>query len=1419
MKQTMKKTLALLLVLVQVLVLLPVGMTTATAVEDNEEPQVPELNPIITSTVQFGTFNFLSSYDCIYHYREGLGIQDKTATYKTLEGTDYAMPFVYTDDYFAAPSYTDAVTNAVAERGRTLDWTDLEDRALATASLDFTMACFGSNEEKLNQADYEDGYDKNGTEFLSKCNFQNIVSNDEFNQFPGMDTIGAIFGEKTIKVWTGETNEEYKLVAVGVRGAGYGTEWSSNLTLDASGVHGGFRTAADKVETALSAYLGARGIDARDAKFWVVGYSRAGAVANLVAGDLSRNYGADKKNVYGYTFESAAGATTTPSGTEPVDSAEKTTEYPNIHNVLNKMDAVPYVSMALFGHNRLGVDYRIPFYNNEQTSDQLTNYYNRMYQILQTIALGYGDPDTPANPSAYTSTSGQRSIEVKAEDKWQDDPVLTKADPNSYPIYGDLKVHKFELKNTLNGSMGAVEYEGSWNGETKYIGEYRSADKRYYIKTDKFLQDLVNEFASSAAWDYNPNTVKSTTAANHVNNGATAHRATYATKQSFQKKSYQDALRYLVNIPLGQYGGRLVDAFSGITDNLFHIFADIGNAGQLWGSIAGTGLRPNGWDQYPDEEHADVVTQRLTEMLLGVLDDSDAFKYSQKTYTYGENIIGGDNKYYLTQETGDAVVEFMPVLTRLFLRDREFYGSQYLGTLLKYALSSIIVTHTPELVAAWQMAMDENYTSDFREITLPKAVNISVNVFRDGFEGELDADVQTAASADGSVILTVNNGIPANSKDNRIKVSTSGGTVTIRYPGTMDYRFDVTPISEMTDLNLTLADLAPTDGTNVKATYDRNGSTGNIEPATRNLAYGLTQENTTDAVDVNSYSQSNNIAVKPTETLHIMAWNGSNSLDNDAQQDAQYAIQITTPKTQLVDFGTVTIAKNATPGRVYQAENGEFKASDSGEDVVYQLNEVRNGTGTAFANVDSANADYNADASKGRKQVYLTDRVSVVPASSVYYDDDLNGQSFTSDGHGYSGNIDDTAVSKSATAFSGGSMYFTFYGSGIEAYCTTDSESGYVSAAVFRGAGEEACVSSNRVGKAITVKNQSAEGTRYNTPTIRFTDLQDSPSVFTLEIYANANAKYKLDGVRVYDPVQSGTVAAALQAEAGEGNVLYVNLHDMLVNGGSDFTVNTVDGMTDNFDKTTISGVLFVDNAANLATESHWYKDTEDGQEVWHEQAKPIYTTQFEAYKANSPKNEIYLAAAAKDEDDHDVTQAITFQVDLSKAPAGSTIYIGLSAPETGNGSVTVTGRVNKDTGKLDPLPVTSVMDMYYGVTVPTNGLITITNVGNSLISLTNLKITNVPESRGILAMPPVEKKAAIRSFFAPVTTETVELAATLETDTVVTEPEATPAPAETPTPEETPEPTPTSIGGLIAQLLSNFVQNLFGGIARLFGH
>ena len=87
------------------------------------------------------------------------------------------------------------------------------------------------------------------------------------------------------------------------------------------------------------------------------------------------------------------------------------------------------------------------------------------------------------------------------------------------------------------------------------------------------------------------------------------------------------------------------------------------------------------------------------------------------------------------------------------------------------------------------------------------------------------------------------------------------------------------------------------------------------------------------------------------------------------------------------------------------------------------------------------------------------DKIITVPASSVYYSDRLDTTVVVGDGSGYNAGLADqigTAASQSAGNVSG-SFFFTFYGTGIDVYCTTHKDAGHVSAAVFKGAGEAAC--------------------------------------------------------------------------------------------------------------------------------------------------------------------------------------------------------------------------------------------------------------------------------------------------------------------------------------------------------------------------
>ena len=83
------------------------------------------------------------------------------------------------------------------------------------------------------------------------------------------------------------------VIAVPLRGGGYGGEWGSNFNLTMRnyyGNHVGFQRAANGMRSALADYLTqlkAEGKLKGEVKFWFTGYSRASATANLVAHDVS----------------------------------------------------------------------------------------------------------------------------------------------------------------------------------------------------------------------------------------------------------------------------------------------------------------------------------------------------------------------------------------------------------------------------------------------------------------------------------------------------------------------------------------------------------------------------------------------------------------------------------------------------------------------------------------------------------------------------------------------------------------------------------------------------------------------------------------------------------------------------------------------------------------------------------------------------------------------------------------------------------------------------------------------------------------------------------------------------------------------------------------------------------------------------
>ena len=239
------------------------------------------------------------------------------------------------------------------------------------ATLSWSMAFSGGylNDNKTADANGNTYYNKHAAarQILADigCPDQNIYVNDSMVSKPGTDTIGVAMGSKKLKKNGQETGDV--LVPVIVRGIGYDDEWMSNVLLGTVQEMGpgmeakGFNNAASQVIAEINIYLKKYNLEdelrAGKVKFWVTGYSRAGATANLTSKKLvdmiaEKCKGDKKSEVFGYTCEAAKGGT---------DAAEVSgNDYTCIHNMVNQVDLVPYVAPEQMGFKRYGVDHYIP---------------------------------------------------------------------------------------------------------------------------------------------------------------------------------------------------------------------------------------------------------------------------------------------------------------------------------------------------------------------------------------------------------------------------------------------------------------------------------------------------------------------------------------------------------------------------------------------------------------------------------------------------------------------------------------------------------------------------------------------------------------------------------------------------------------------------------------------------------------------------------------------------------------------------------------------------------------------------------------------------------------------------------------------------------------------------------------------------
>ena len=268
--------------------------------------------------------------------------------------------FEYTDDFFNQSAYN-------------------YNHKLAIAS-----CCFATSAMVKDGAPFNDpesaktmlktiGFGNNGGEAVSCYGYQ---------KSPTMNSIACVVSNKNI----GDTS----IIAVAVRGGGYEGEWAGNFNVGNGTNHAGFDVAKQQVCDNIIKFMNQDGITLnKNVKFWITGYSRAAATANLLAADVNNkklvgtsacydlndyNYSAD--DVFAYCFE-------TPRNTR--DKNAKNATYNNIFNIVNRIDPVPRVAPAAWSYVRYGKDCYLPSketYNPKAYSslvDKVSNNFDKIY--------------------------------------------------------------------------------------------------------------------------------------------------------------------------------------------------------------------------------------------------------------------------------------------------------------------------------------------------------------------------------------------------------------------------------------------------------------------------------------------------------------------------------------------------------------------------------------------------------------------------------------------------------------------------------------------------------------------------------------------------------------------------------------------------------------------------------------------------------------------------------------------------------------------------------------------------------------------------------------------------------------------------------------------------------------------------------
>lgn len=438
-------------------------------------------------------------------------------------------------------------------------------------------------------------------------------------------------------------------------------------------------------------------------------------------------------------------------------------------------------------------------------------------------------------------------------------------------------------------------------------------------------------------------------------------------------------------------------------------------------------------------------------------------------------------------------------------------------------------------------------------------------------------------------------------------------------------------------------------------------------------------------------------------------------IKNDLTQNAK--LHSITKKEEAILGGVLVGSGQDTDGvnftsKIIENTNGRAEVINDNE-VKYTPTKFMDSIDKFYYSAEVVTTDSNGSTTT----FYQYQQLTVMPATTVYYEDNFaqgeengsgiifsgdwsevgtssedntqdNGTVYV-DGHPYGY---DTSYENDST-FSGGTSHvvvgtknadttatFSFKGTGFDLISRTDNNSTSIIIQVKD-------LENNEIIKSQKLNNYYASGVLYQIPVYTLTDLPyRNYEVKIIVGQSLENANFYLDAIRIYNPLGFGNEEANKQYGVdGELNAQIQEVRNILIDSNS-FTAG---GTTDTDKK---FGIVFVDTNNSV--------------------------NDISTYSAKGPNNEVYLAQG----------QSIAFKIVTNGDPR--TVQLGIKSPN-GASKVTIDGNMNQPIEK----EINTATDMYYDITKTINftstrdskeGIVVVTNSGtsDSIISITNLKIT-----------------------------------------------------------------------------------------------